>query len=456
MTLNAARHIHIIGIGGIGVSAIAKWLLEQGKAVSGTDLHANPNTEWLSTHGADVRIGGHASAYLGEKCDLVVRTVAVPQDNPEYLAAMERNIPVLSYPEALGQLLAQKTGIAIAGSHGKSTTTALLAYILVEAQLDPTVIVGTRVQLFGDTNERIGTGEHMLIEADEYNQGILLYHPRHATVLNVDFEHVDVYPTFTELQKAFCAFIEHVPADGVISLNADDPSLPLLQKAAKAKVHTFSLQQGDISAAKVTVTIRGQTLDVRGLYNASFTTQLFGEHNVRNILAALCVAYGLGIAQEVCQKAVAAFPGTWRRFENRGAWRGATIIDDYAHHPTEIQATLQAARQAFPGRRVLCVFQPHLRSRTAAFATEFAAVLQHADACVILEVYDPAGRSSTESISSKSIVLAIGNKALYAKDVPDAVQVAGTLVQEGDVVLTLGAGDVTAFAVVAQKENPNG
>lgn len=456
MTLTEAKCVYLIGIGGIGVSAIAKWLLEQGKEVSGSDLQENPNTQWLSAHGARVTIGSHAAIQLAKNCDLVVRTVAVPPDNPEYVAAMERGIPVLSYPEALNQLLAHRTSIAVAGSHGKSTTTALLAYILVEAKLDPTVIVGTRVRLFDNTNERIGKSEHILIEADEYNQGILMYRPSHAAILNVDFEHVDVYPTLALLQQAFCTFAEHVPADGVISLNADDPSRSRLQKAARAKVQTFGLHQGDIHIKKITVTTKGQILDVRGLYNASFVTQLFGEHNVRNILAALCVAHGLGIAQEVCQKAVAAFPGTWRRFENRGSWRGATIIDDYAHHPTEIQATLQAARQAFPGRRILCVFQPHLRSRTAAFAKEFATVLQRTDVCVVLEVYDPVGRSSAEHISSKSIAQAIGDKALYAKDVTDAVLQAAGLVEEGDIVLTMGAGDVTEFAALAQKENPNG
>ncbi len=456
MTLREAQHIHFIGIGGIGVSAIAKWLLEQGKQISGSDLHENPNTLWLAAHGATVHIGSHAAKHIPKDCVLIIHTVAVQADNAELVGALERGIATMTYPQALNELLAGKEGIAIAGSHGKSTTTALLGYILVEAQLDPTVIVGTRVRLFDNTNERIGKGPNILIEADEYNQGILVYYPKHAAVLNVDYEHVDIYPTLAALQLAFQTFVSHVPVDGTVTLPTDDPTTPMLRAVASAKVQTFGLTQGDIFLANRQTTTSGQTFDVQGLYQGAFSTQLFGDHNLTNILAALAVAKSLGIPLTVCQKAVAAFPGTWRRFENRGTWRGAIIIDDYAHHPTEIQATLQATRQAYPGRRILCIFQPHLRSRTVAFVKEFSAVLQQADACVVLEVYDPAGRTSTEKISSTSIVRAVGNKALYAKNVSDAVKVAATLVQEGDIILTLGAGDITEFAAKAQKENPNG
>ncbi len=455
MTLTEARHIHFIGIGGIGISALAKWAVEQGMQVSGSDLKAGPTTVWLAAHSCNISIGPHVATNIPVDCDLVIHTVAVQVGNAELDAAAQRGVPVLSYPQALNQLLATGQGIAVAGTHGKSTTTALLAYILVAAQRDPTVIIGTRVRLFDDTNERIGKGPDVLIEADEYNKGILLYHPKHAVVLNVDHEHVDIYPTLADLQKAFQTFVANVPTDGTLTLNADDPATPLLRKAARAKVLTFGLHAADCAASNNVVGTQGLEFTVAGLYDGKITTKLFGDHNVLNILAALSVAHSLDIPFATCQKAIAEFPGTWRRFEYRGQWRGATIIDDYAHHPTEIRATLQAARQAFPKAKMHCVFQPHLHSRTAAFASAFAKALQAADACTVVEVYDVAGRDESTKTSSAGIAAAIGPDAYFAKDIAAAVTHVAGRVQPGDVVLTLGAGDVTNFASIAQKENPS-
>lgn len=454
MTIADARTIHFIGIGGIGISALAKWAMEQGKKVSGSDLAASAPTTWLAEHGAVITIGTHEATNVPAGCDLVVHTVAVHVDNPEYRCAVEQNIPIVSYPQALNQLFEGKQGIAVAGTHGKSTTTALLAYMLVAAQRDPTVIVGTRVRLFDNTNERIGQGPDVLVEADEYNKGILLYRPLHAVVLNVDYEHVDVYPSLDDVQQAFRTFIEHVRAGGSVTLNAEDPSTAILQQHVTVPVRTFGLRTGDVHASEVVVTPSGLTLTVTGLYRGTLRTQLFGDHNARNVLAAVCVAHALGIAFETVQQAVAAFPGTWRRFENRGQWRGATIIDDYAHHPTEITATLQAARQAFPNRRIVCVFQPHLRSRTKAFAVDFAKALAAADVVVVMEIYDVAGREAASPVSSKGIADALGTRGHFVQDVDAAVLCAAAIVQPDDVLLTLGAGDVTQFAERAQKENP--
>ena len=454
MNLHKAQHLHFIGIGGIGISAIAKWALEQGKQVSGSDLKENVTTQWLAAHGARVHIGTHKAENVPAGCDMVVHTVSVHPGNPEYDIATERALPIATYPQALNVILAGKQGIAVAGTHGKSTTTALLAYILVEAQRDPTVVVGTRVRLFGDTNERLGKGPDLLIEADEYNQGILLYQPQHAVVLNVDHEHVDIYPTLADLQHAFQTFVSHVPTSGTVTLNAEDASTLLLQQVSRAPVRTFGLQAGDLRASDSKTITGGQSFSVSGLYNGPLTTQLYGEHNVRNILAALCVAQALHIPFDVCQKAVAAFPGTWRRFENRGTWKGATIIDDYAHHPTEIQATLQATRQAFPHQRIICVFQPHLHSRTLAFAKQFSAVLALADVCIVLEVYDVDGRSENTHMSSKTIAQAIGPNAQFVENVQAAVEHVAQIVQPGDIILTLGAGDITTFFDLAIKNIP--
>lgn len=455
MTFHDAHRIHIIGIGGIGISAIAKWALEHGKRVSGSDVRSSEVVIWLQSHGADVRVGPHAATNIPAECDLVLHTVAVQHGNVERQAATQRGIPTLSYPQAVHELLQGKNGIAVAGTHGKSTTTALIAHILVEAKRDPTVIVGTKLRLFDATNERSGHGTDVLVEADEYNQGILLYQPTHAVVLNVDHEHVDVYPTLEHLRAAFQTFVSNVPRGGTVTLNADDQSTSMLRDATGAAVQTFGLQAGDMHARDIRQVGDGQTFTVTGLYSGSVTTQLYGEHNVRNILAALCVAHALRVPFETCQGAIAAFPGTWRRFERRGFWRGAAIVDDYAHHPTELTATLQAARQAFPGQRLICVFQPHLHSRTLAFFGAFASALQAADQVVLLDVYDVAGREGDARADVRSLALQIGPKAFPVHNVAEAVSHVASIVQSGDVILTVGAGDVTHFAEVAQKENPS-
>lgn len=455
MTLHEAKCIHIIGLGGIGVSAIAKWALEQGKQVTGSDVRANEMTTWLQTHGVTVHIGGHAAKHLPVACDLVLHTVAAKAGNVERAAAIERGIKLMTYPEAVNELLQGKNGLAVAGTHGKSTTTAILATILVEAQRDLTVIVGTRLRLFGNTNERTGQGADVLVEADEYNLGILLYHPNHAVVLNVDHEHVDVYPTLTDTVKAFTTFVSHVPTSGTVTLNADDPSVGVLTEASVAKVQTFGFGRADLVARGIKYNEQGTTFTVSGLYEGAVQSQLFGEHNVRNVLAALGLAHALEISFEVVQRAVASFPGTWRRFERRGEWRGATLIDDYAHHPTEITATLQAARQAFPGQRLICVFQPHLHSRTIAFFKAFAQSLKAADAVILLDVYDVAGRESGPKADIDALAREICSETVRVSDVRTAVPVVAKSLQPGDVVLTIGAGDITTFSDIAQKENPS-
>ena len=343
------------------------------------------------------------------------------------------------------QLLRGKNGIAVAGTHGKSTTTALLATMLVEAQRDPTVIVGTRLRLFENTNARTGKGNDVLVEADEYNQGILLYRPNHAVVLNVDHEHVDVYPTIADAQQAFATFVSHVAANGSVTLNADDPSTALLTAAAQAPVRTFGLGQADAVARDISYGAEGTTFTISGLFRGVIHSRLFGEHNVRNVLAAACVAHALNISFEVVQRAVAAFPGTWRRFEHRGEWHGATVIDDYAHHPTEVAATLQAARQAFPGRRLVCVFQPHLHSRTIAFAKAFVAALQRADWTILLPIEDVVGREGAAKTSSQVLADAMGNTATTAGSLPNAVRLLDAGVRVGDVILSMGAGSVTTL-----------
>ncbi len=454
MTLHDAKRIHIVGIGGIGISALGKWALEQGKVVSGSDVKENQLTLWLQHHGAVISIGPHTANNVPEDCDLLLYSVATEPGNPERRSAERRSIDFLSYPQALDQLLQGKVGIAVAGTHGKSTTTAMLAHVLIHAKRDPSVIVGTRVRLFGDTNERLGKGQEFILEADEYNQGILLYHPTHAIVLNVDREHVDIYPTLQDSQHAFQTFASHILPSGSLTLNADDPSLELLRSASAAPVQTFGFTKADLVGSNIHVTPTGTTFTVAGLYTGTVQLQVYGAHNVQDALAVLCVAHRLGIPFEIARDALAEFPGTWRRFERRGTWRGATIIDDYGHHPTELAATIDAARQVFPGQRLVVVFQPHTHSRTIAFAEQFAIVLRRADAVVMTDVYDVPGRERGPEADVPAIVQSIGQLATYVHTVPDAVAKIASIVQPNDVILTIGAGDITTFYDLAQKENP--
>ncbi|MFA6042579.1 MAG: UDP-N-acetylmuramate--L-alanine ligase [Patescibacteria group bacterium] len=451
MTLRNASSIHCIGISGIGLSAIAKWALENGKKVSGSDLQSQPVTEWLQAHGVAVAIGPHQAAHVPDTCDLVIRTVAAGDTNPEVQAAITRHIPLLTYPQAVGELMQGKVGIGIAGTHGKSTTTAMLAYILDAAKKDPTVIVGTRVALFGQTNERIGNGEEVLVEADEYQRAFFAYEPTHVAVLNVELDHVDVYHDLAEVREAFATFVARVPAHGSIALSAEDLSTPALRLHATGTVHTFGLSAGDLQVHGLSSAGGKTVFTFHGLLSETVTLQVPGEHNVLNALAAALVAHHLGIPTTAICQGLTAFPGTWRRFERRGTWQGADIVDDYAHHPTELTATLQAARQAFPGRRILCVFQPHQRSRTQALLPGFVQALRLADKQVILDIYDVAGREQGEAISSQEIVTALGESAQYARDVADAITKTQAILQPGDVVLTVGAGNITSFYDVATK-----
>ncbi len=451
MNLHEAQIIHCIGISGIGLSAIAKWALENGKRVSGSDLQSQPVTAWLQAHGARVAIGPHQANHVPDPCDLVLRTVAAGETNPEVQAAIARQIPLLTYPQAVGQLMQGKIGIGIAGTHGKSTTTAMLAYILDAAEKDPTVIVGTRVPLFGQTNERIGKGEEVLVEADEYQRAFFAYEPTHVAVLNVELDHVDVYHDLSDVREAFATFVARVPEQGSIVLAAEDPSTPNLRLHAVGTVHTFGIRAGDLQVRNLTYQ-NGQTqFRFQGLLTGDVTLQVPGEHNVCNALAAALVAYHLGIpATTICQ-GLAAFPGTWRRFERRGTWRGADLVDDYAHHPTELVATLQAARQVFPGRRLICVFQPHQRCRTQVLLPGFIQALRLADTQVVLDIYDVAGREQGEHITSQEIVTSLGDSAVLAHDVADAITKVEGCVQPGDVILTVGAGNITTFADRVQK-----
>jgi UDP-N-acetylmuramate--alanine ligase len=448
-------HVHFVGIGGAGMSGIAEVLLDYDVKVSGCDQGRGEATDRLEELGVKVDLG-HSGDHLAG-VDLLVRSSAVSRDNPEVLAAQERGIPVVRRAEMLAELMRLKYGIAVAGTHGKTTTTSLVGTILTESGLDPTVIVGGRLRASG-TGARIGKSAYLVAEADEFDRSFLrLLSPVVAVVTCVDRDHLDTYRDLSEIEDAFVSFAVKVPFFGQIVACLDDPGVQrILPRLQGHRLTTYGLSaQADIAATEVDATPQGTSFVVRrqldkGRREGSeelgrVHTPLLGTHNVRNTLAAICVGLALDLELEAMAPAIAAFPGVHRRFERLGSWRGAAVVDDYAHHPTEVDATLQAARQAFPRSAIHAVFQPHLFSRTRDLAEEFGRALLAADHAVVTEIY-PSREAPIPGVTGESVVLAArasGHRAVSFvpawRDVPALL---ADRVQPGDLVLTLGAGDI--------------
>jgi UDP-N-acetylmuramate--alanine ligase len=445
--------VHFIGIGGSGLSAIARLLLERGDTVTGSDRVLSPFAVDLQKAGVTIYIGHHPRYITG--AELVIRSSAIPDDNPEVKAALAANIPVYKRADFLGQLMADKTGIAVAGTHGKTTTTAMIAWILTELKRKPSFIVGSVMKNLG-VNARAGKGKPFVIEADEYDRMFLGLKPRIEVVTNLEHDHPDCYPTFEDMHAAFEAFVELLPAEGTLIVCADDSgAASLISNARKAgrAVVGYALQ-GDLTINSPNWiqgrglkpnALGGFSFDVAsnlsgGLSSVSVDLQIPGEHNVRNALAALAVVELLGLSTQKAARALAKFSGTGRRFEIRGEAKGVTVIDDYAHHPTEIMATLAAARTRYPGRRLWAVWQPHTYSRTQALFTEFSRAFKDADEVIVSEVY--AAREAKQDFTSAEIVSAMPHAAVrYIANLPEISQYLIEQLQPGDVLLVLSAGD---------------
>lgn len=443
ITLTPGMHIHLVGIGGFGLSAIARVLLGKGYRVSGSDQQANQLTAELTTAGAIVYSGHKAGHVKG--ADIVLISSAIPDNNPEVAAAREGGIPVLKRADFLGVLMAGTHGIAVAGTHGKTTTTGLTAQILVEAKLDPSVIVGGVLPALG-SNGRAGQGKYFVIEADEYDYMFLGLRPHTAIVTNVEHDHPDLFPTADAYRQAFRDFISLLPAGGRLVVCADDAgALKLAQETTLPGVNvvTYGLGKADWQALDLRVNQSGGTDFL--VQNGSNTVGLArlripGEHNVRNALAAVAVTSELGVDFAVIRQVLAEF-GVGRRFQVVGEVGDVTVVDDYAHHPTEIQATLAAARQRFPGRRIWAVWQPHTFSRTRLLLPEFAASFVNADRVVLLDIY---GSRETDNlgIDADAVLKAIEHPAAHhAGGMENATSYIMDRVRPSDVVLTLTAGD---------------
>jgi len=446
--------IHLIGIGGIGVSALAQYYLSKGHEVSGSDLVASEITDFLEEKGIEVIIGNSAENIKND-FNLVVYSPAVKAGNPELIQAKSYKLKAISYPEALGDLTKEYYTIAIAGAHGKSTTTAMIALVLVKAGLDPTVVVGTKVKEFGGSNFREGKSKFLVIEACEYDSSFLYYSPKIIVVTNVDKEHLDYFKTFANVKKAFRDFIVRLPADGFLVFNGDDKELSVIARSIATKqslrlrLLRFARNDGESKKIKTIMKVPGM-------------------HNVSNALAALQVSRILAIPDEITLEALSEFTGTWRRFEERDLKIGnckLKIVSDYAHHPNEILATLKAAREKYPKKKIWCVFQPHQYQRTYYLFNDFVKVFRAVpiDKIIITDIYDVVGReikTINKEVSSEKLVRKINRKnveyfpmfcdargtSVVKHSLCDIEKFVKENIRSGDVLIIMGAGDIYKLA----------
>jgi UDP-N-acetylmuramate--alanine ligase len=457
--------IHFMGIGGAGMSGIAEILLEYDLEVSGCDQSLGEATKRLVDLGANVE-QGHSPDHL-EGIELLVISSAVAEDNPEVREARRRGITVVRRAEMLGELMRLKGyGIGVAGTHGKTTTTSLIGTLLTEAGLDPTVIVGGRLRLLG-TGARLGKSDYLVAEADEYDRSFLRLTPVIAVITNIDRDHLDTYGSLEAIEDAFVEFANRVPFFGRLILCLDDANVQkILPRVSDRRIITYGLSpQADLSAVNLEPHGGGSRFGVRWRGDrllgridlGTIDLPIPGRHNVLNALAAVGVGLSLRTDFDTITRALAGFEGVHRRFERLGHWRGAVVVDDYAHHPTEVAATLQAARQSFPDGRVFAVFQPHLFSRTQDQAEEFGRALLGADRTVITDVY-PSREKPIPGVTGELVVeaaLRSGHRDVhYCLSWKDAPALLRDEVGPGDVVLTMGAGDVNRLAQQLVEEKP--
>lgn len=440
-------HVFFMGIGGISMSGLAEILLSEGFTVSGSDRQKSPLTEALRTKGASVYYG-QKKENLAVRPDLIVYTSAIKSDNPEFAAGKELGIPFLTRAQLLGQMMKNyKTPIAVSGTHGKTTTTSMLSQILLEAGTDPTLSIGGIYQAIGG-NIRVGASDIFLTEACEYTNSFLSFFPKIGIILNIEEDHLDFFKDIDDIRNSFHKFAGLLPSDGVLIINGDIPKAEEITKDLSCKVITYgSLPIYDYTPTNITYDEYGHPSFVLTGKNrkdeGSYSLRVPGVYNVYNAVAAIAAAKFLGIEESVIQKALSDFNGTDRRFEYKGQLNGFSIIDDYAHHPTEITATLKAAHN-YPHKTIWCVFQPHTYTRTKAFLPEFAKALSLSDKIILTDIY-AAREKDTLGISSETLqeeIRRLGHECYYF---PSFSEVENFLLKnctKGDLLITMGAGDV--------------
>lgn len=437
------EHIHLIGIGGISMSGIAEILLKHGYRVSGSDLKDSHLLERLRAKGAEISIGHVAGNVQG--ADLVVVSNAIPDENPELRYARERDIPVLKRAEMIARFMKNKKGIAISGTHGKTTTTSMIATILKKGGLDPTILVGGELDIIGG-NAYLGKGEYLITEADESDGSFLYYNPRIVVVTNIELDHHDYYDSTDKLLNAFKRFIENIPEDGRAILNAEDNTLINLANKDDPRVFTYGLNKGSLRATKIKLLPFGSYYTL--LYNnrelGEVNLQVPGKHNISNSLAAIAVAMFAGLSYTNIKEALEEYTGAHRRFEKKGLIGNILIVDDYAHHPTEIKATLKAARNT-GYERLITVFQPHRFTRTKFLLKEFSESFDLVDHLIITDIYG-AGEKPIPGVKAEKLARMIARKDRikvdFIAELEDIVTYLEKIIKPKDLVLTLGAGDV--------------
>jgi UDP-N-acetylmuramate--alanine ligase len=472
--LGKTRRIHFVGVGGIGMSGIAELLANLGYAVSGSDAKKSAVTDRLESLGVTVH-AGHAAGNVGD-ADVVVYSSAVRAENPEVVEATRRRIPVIPRAEMLAELMRLRFGIAVAGAHGKTSTTSMIALVLERAGLDPTAVIGGRLSAFG-SNARLGRGEYMVAEADESDRSFLKLSPSIAVITNIDREHMDAYGSFADLQQAFIDFANKVPFYGAVVACADDAELSAVLPGIKRRVITYGIDQPEgpqhtvpvIFGSHVTLVGYGSRSVVQKYERRGGTTietlgeltlSVPGRHSVQNALAAVAVGLELDVPFAKIAAALAEFRGAERRFEKRGVVNGITVIDDYGHHPTEIAAVLAAARGGNP-QRIVVAFQPHRYTRTRDLMNEFGAALATADEVVLTSIY-AASEEAIPGVTIEALAASVNNSRstpvhVVAK-LEDMASRVADLARPGDLVITLGAGSISSLAgsLVAELERRHG
>lgn len=437
--------IHLIGVGGIGMSGIAELLLRNGYVVSGSDLKKSELCFHLEQQGVQIFLGHQAENIDG--ADLVVYSSAVTPENPEMVAASQKEIPAIPRAEMLAELMRLKYGVAVAGAHGKTTTTSMIAVALTQGGLDPTIVVGGRMDNFGGTNARLGSGEYMVVEADESDGSFNKLNPAIAVVTNMDREHMDHYETMAKLKKAFLSFVNKVPFYGLSVICGDDPYLRMLLPKVTRRKKTYGFGKHNHYQVVEYHSSSEETQCLIRIGNETVRLQLQvpGKHNVLNAVATLAVCDELSIPREKTLQALSQYQGVQRRFHKRGELKGVKFIDDYAHHPTEISATLSAARERFPESRIRVVFQPHRFSRTEDLFDQFSNCFKHCDAVAVTDIY-AAGEKAIAGVTGGLLAESISNaghpQALHVEKGMTAIESWLTDSRPGDVIMTLGAGDL--------------
>jgi len=450
MNFGHIKKIHFVGIGGIGMSGIAEILSAYELSISGCDLKASSTTDRLSHLGIPIFFG-HDPAHVAGM-DLIVMSSAVRQDNPEVESAREQQIPVTRRAEILGEITRLKRAVAVAGTHGKTTTSAMTALILAEAGLDPTLIIGGMLHDF-DGNARLGKSELMVVEADEYDRSFLTLYPFCAVITNIEADHLDCYRDLDDIRGAFAQFASLVSSEGVIIGCSDDENVvALIEQSGKRAVRYGLSSNASLRAISIAFDEDGATFDVELERKrlGRITLRVPGLHNVRNALAAIAVALELGVRFQVAAAALERFSGVERRFQILGEFQGAIVVDDYAHHPTEVRATLQAARSSYPSRRLIALFQPHLFTRTRDFYEAFADALAIADMAYVMAIFpareEPIAGVTSNLITDAAAERGAGHVSLVDNNVPSLVELFRPILGSDDLFITLGAGDVHLVA----------